>query len=59
MADIITPPLGLLIDEVNFSALRFHIGGTAAEPVTINYGAFLQTLLDFAIIALRCLAFRG
>ncbi|MBI2516477.1 MAG: large conductance mechanosensitive channel protein MscL [Opitutae bacterium] len=50
VGDIITPPLGLLIDEVNFSALRLRIGGTAVAPVTINYGMFLQTLLDFAII---------
>lgn len=52
VADIITPPLGLLIDEVNFSALKLHIGGTAAAPVTLNYGSFLQTLLDFLIIGI-------
>lgn len=50
VADIITPPLGLLIDEVNFSALRLRIGGTVAAPVTVNYGSFLQALLDFLII---------
>lgn len=56
VADIITPPLGLLIDEVNFAALKLRIGGTAAAPVTVNYGTFLQTLMDFLIIGVALFA---
>ena len=56
VADIVTPPLGLLIDEVNFSALRLLIGGTTAMPVTVNYGTFLQTLMDFLIIGVALFA---
>ena len=55
--DIIMPPIGWLIGGVNFSALKYTLpqveipGVTAAAPATINYGNFLQTLLDFIIIA--------
>ena len=55
--DIIMPPIGWLIDGVNFSDLKYTLpqveipGVTAAAPATINYGNFLQTLLDFIIIA--------
>ena len=55
--DIIMPPIGWLIGGVNFSDLKWtlpevHIPGiTASAPATINYGNFLQTLIDFLIIA--------
>lgn len=55
--DIIMPPIGWLIGGVNFSDLKYTLpqveipGVTAAAPATINYGNFLQTLLDFIIIA--------
>ena len=51
--DIIMPPIG----GVNFSDLKYTLpqveipGVTAPAPATINYGNFLQTLLDFIIIA--------
>ena len=51
VADVLTPPLGLLIGEVNFSALKLRLGGSLAAPVTVNYGSFIQALLDFAIMA--------
>jgi large conductance mechanosensitive channel len=51
VADILTPPLGLLIGGVNFAALKLRIGGTPETPVTINYGTFLQAIFDFAIVA--------
>ncbi|MBI4625297.1 MAG: large conductance mechanosensitive channel protein MscL [Verrucomicrobia bacterium] len=51
VADVLTPPLGLLIGEVHFSALKVRLGGTAAAPVTLNYGNFLQSLFDFVIVA--------
>lgn len=53
VADVIMPPLGLIIGGVNFSNLAITIkeavGDTAA--VTINYGKFIQTVFDFVIIA--------
>ncbi|MBN2432037.1 MAG: large-conductance mechanosensitive channel protein MscL [Acidobacteria bacterium] len=53
VADVIMPPLGLLIGGVDFSdlavTLKEAVGETAA--VTIGYGKFIQTVLDFVIIA--------
>jgi large conductance mechanosensitive channel len=51
VADVVAPPLGLFIGEVHFSALKVRLGGTAAAPVMLNYGNFLQALLDFVIVA--------
>ena len=52
VADILMPPIGLLIGGVNFTALTLRIGGTPETPVTINYGTFLQAIFDFLIVAL-------
>ncbi|MBQ9591673.1 MAG: large-conductance mechanosensitive channel protein MscL [Paludibacteraceae bacterium] len=53
--DIIMPPIGWLIGGVNFSDLKATLPvnplSESAEPVTINYGAFIQTTIDFIIIA--------
>lgn len=55
--DIIMPPIGWLIKGVNFSDLKFklpsvYIPGMEKIPsVTINYGHFLQALLNFIIVA--------
>src|SRR5690554_2668647 len=50
---IIMPPIGLLVGGVNFSELQVvlkeAVGETAA--VIINYGNFIQVLIDFIIIA--------
>lgn len=51
VADLLMPPLGLLLGGVNFTALKLAIGGTAEAPVTLNYGNFLQAAFDFLIIA--------
>lgn len=55
--DIIMPPIGWLIGGVNFSDLKFELpavdmGIEKLAPATINYGAFMQTIIDFTIIAL-------
>ena len=52
VADILMPPVGLLLGGVNFTALKLKIGGTPEMPVTLNYGTFLQAIFDFLIIAL-------
>lgn len=51
--DVIMPPLGLLIGGVDFSDLVLTLKAKTAEApaVTLNYGKFVQTALDFAIIA--------
>ena len=55
--EIIMPPIGYLISGVNFTDLKFElpkvvIEGVELAPATINYGNFIQTLIDFTIIAL-------
>lgn len=54
--DIIMPPIGWLIGGVNFSDLKFTlpkmaIAGEEMQEATINYGAFIQTIIDFTIVA--------
>lgn len=55
--DIIMPPIGWLIGGVNFSDLKVTLpaivipGVEKMQPATINYGNFIQTLIDFIIIA--------
>ena len=55
--DIIMPPIGWIIGGGNFSDLKGTLpamdvaGLEKLEPATINYGNFLQTTLDFIIIA--------
>ena len=53
VADIIMPPLGLLIGGVNFTELKVVLGPplSGGEPVTLNYGNFIQVLFDFVIVA--------
>jgi large conductance mechanosensitive channel len=48
---VLMPPIGLAMSGVQFSELRAVIGGTPEAPVTLNYGAFIQTVIDFLIIA--------
>jgi large conductance mechanosensitive channel len=47
VTDIIMPPIGYLIGKVEFKDLQLHLG----ETVTIKNGSFIQTLIQFAIIA--------
>lgn len=51
--DIIMPPIGLLLGGVDFSELKAILKAATeeAEAVSINYGAFINTLIDFVIIA--------
>ncbi|CNF14704.1 large-conductance mechanosensitive channel [Yersinia rohdei] len=54
VADIIMPPLGLLLGGVDFK--QFHFVLRAAEgtvpAVVMNYGTFVQSIFDFIIVAL-------
>lgn len=58
--DVLMPSLGLLLGKVNFKDLYINLSGTAytsleaaqaAGAPTINYGMFLNTILDFVIVA--------
>lgn len=51
---LIMPVVGVLVGGVNFSdlAITLRAGAEGVEPVLFKYGAFLQTVVDFAIIAL-------
>jgi len=59
VADIIMPPIGLLLGGVKFTDLKVILkdpvldsaGKVITDAVTINYGNFLQTTVDFIIIA--------
>ena len=59
--DILMPPIGLLLGGVDFANLFFSLNGQAyasladaqaAGAPTINYGVFLNTVIDFLIVAL-------
>lgn len=59
--DIIMPPIGLLLGNVDFSSLYLNLSGTpyasladaqAAGAPTMNYGVFINTVVDFLIVAL-------
>jgi len=50
--DIIMPPIGVLVGGVDFSDLAFTIKEATQEAVavTMNYGKFIQSIIDFVII---------
>ena len=51
--DVIMPPIGLILGNVDFSQLAVTLRGKTAEAeaVTLKYGMFINTLLDFVIVA--------
>jgi len=53
VADIIMPPIGVLLGAVDFSNLVITLkkASEGVEAVTINYGLFINTLINFIIIA--------
>ena len=63
VADIIMPPIGLLIGGVNFTDLKWVmkpaevVDGVEKAAVTLNYGNFLQATFDFLIIAFSIFLF--
>jgi large conductance mechanosensitive channel len=48
--NVLMPPIGFLLGGVDFKDLAINMG-TAQSPVLIKYGMFIQTMIDFAIIA--------
>ena len=60
VADLLMPPIGLLLGKVDFASLFLNLSGQpyptqaaakAAGAPTINYGVFLNTVADFLIVA--------
>jgi len=60
VTDVIMPPIGRLTGGVDFSSLYINLSGTAyaslaeaqkAGAATINYGVFLNTVINFLIVA--------
>ena len=58
--DVLMPPIGLLLGKVDFSGLFLNISGKsystlaeakAAGAATVNYGLFLNSVVDFLIVA--------
>lgn len=53
VADVLMPPLGLLLGGMNFSNLAITLKDAAegADAVLLKYGVFVQSIVDFTIIA--------
>jgi large conductance mechanosensitive channel len=58
--DVLMPPIGLVVGRINFANLFINLSGVhyatlteakAAGAATINYGLFLNTVIDFLIVA--------
>lgn len=63
--DIIMPPFGYILGKFNFATLNIVLkeaeindsGGIIKEAITLNYGNFIQVLLNFIIIAITIFFF--
>ena len=60
VSDVLMPPIGLLLGKVDFSNLFINLSGKSVETLaeakkagipTLNYGVFLNTTIDFLIVA--------
>ncbi len=51
--DVLMPPIGLVLGNVDFSSLALTLRSPvgAGVPVTIRYGTFINTIVDFIIVA--------
>lgn len=51
--DVIMPPIGMLVGSVDFSDLAFELKSPIgdAKPVLVKYGLFINSVIDFVIIA--------
>jgi large conductance mechanosensitive channel len=66
VSDILMPPVGLLLGKTDFASLFLNLSGKpfatlqdakAAGAATVNYGIFLNTILDFLIVAFAIFLF--
>lgn len=58
VADVITPPIGVVLGGVDFTNLKLVIkqATEVAPAVTLNYGQFIQSIFDFTIVAFALFA---
>lgn len=53
VANVIMPPLGLIIGRVSFNKLAVQLGANPqGKPILLEYGLFIQAIFDFVLIAL-------
>jgi len=50
VSDVIMPPIGMLMGSVSFSELAIALG-EGESAATINYGVFIDTIINFVIVA--------
>lgn len=51
VGDVIMPPIGYLTGGVDFSEMSMLLEAEGKEPVEVKYGAFIQAIINFIIIA--------
>jgi large conductance mechanosensitive channel len=53
VADVLMPPIGMMMGGVNFTDLKYVIKEAVGKQaaVTVNYGTFIQVIVDFVIVA--------
>ena len=53
VGDVLMPPIGLLLGGMDFSnlSITLKLGSEGVEPVLLKYGVFINTAIDFIIIA--------
>ncbi len=51
VGDLLMPVIGVVLGGVDFTGLSLMIAGTDDAPVLLKYGAFVQAVIDFVIIA--------
>jgi large conductance mechanosensitive channel len=53
VGDVLMPPIGLMLGGVDFSSLALTLkpGAEGVQPVLLKYGVFINTVIDFLIIA--------
>ncbi len=53
VSDVIMPPIGLLLGGMDFKNLKLTLKGATLDgpAVTLNYGQFINTVVDFLIVA--------
>ena len=51
VSDVIMPPIGMIMGSVSFSDLSLSLG-SGEDAATLNYGMFIDTVINFLIVAL-------
>ena len=51
VSDILMPPIGFILNHVDFKELKWVLPTPDGTGVTINYGLFINTIVDFVIVA--------